>query len=100
ESNSPLITVAYGDGSGPEIMEATLYVLQKAGAQIAIESIQLGNRIYGMGSQTGIPPSAWHALNRSRILVKAPLICPDMESLTDTTKAICDHFAIDMESRV
>ena len=29
------ITVAYGDGIGPEIMEATLHILKEAGAKLA-----------------------------------------------------------------
>jgi isocitrate dehydrogenase len=36
------ITVAHGDGIGPEIMEATLKVLERAGARIAPEVIEIG----------------------------------------------------------
>jgi isocitrate dehydrogenase len=33
------ITVAHGDGIGPEIMQATLDIILAAGAQLAIETI-------------------------------------------------------------
>ena len=33
------ITVSYGDGIGPEIMDATLRILEAAGAQLDIETI-------------------------------------------------------------
>ena len=35
------ITVAYGDGIGPEIMEATLRVLDAAGAKLDTRRVQL-----------------------------------------------------------
>ncbi|MEY4279729.1 MAG: 3-isopropylmalate dehydrogenase, partial [Bacteroidota bacterium] len=36
------ITVAKGDGIGPEIMDATLKVILAAGAQIEIDEIEVG----------------------------------------------------------
>ena len=39
--NKTPITVAEGDGIGPEIMAATLLVLQEAGANIEIEKIAI-----------------------------------------------------------
>ncbi len=38
------ITVAYGDGIGPEIMAATLEILTGAGARLAPEVIEIGER--------------------------------------------------------
>ncbi|MCL5407858.1 MAG: isocitrate/isopropylmalate family dehydrogenase, partial [Candidatus Thermoplasmatota archaeon] len=35
------ITVAYGDGIGPEIMKATLKIISAAGARLKIEEIQV-----------------------------------------------------------
>ena len=34
------ITVAYGDGIGPEIMESTLEILKEAGADLEINTIE------------------------------------------------------------
>jgi len=39
------ITVAHGDGIGPEIMAATLYILKEAGARIDIEEIAIGEKV-------------------------------------------------------
>ena len=38
------ITVAYGDGIGPEIMEATLSILKAAGARLEIDQIEIGEK--------------------------------------------------------
>lgn len=40
------ITVARGDGIGPEIMDATLQILEAAGAQLEIEEIEIGEAVY------------------------------------------------------
>lgn len=39
------ITVAYGDGIGPEIMKATLRILEAAGAALDIEEIEIGEQV-------------------------------------------------------
>lgn len=70
------ITVAYGDGIGPEIMEATLLVLKEAGADIAVETIEVGERIYNQGASSGILPSAWESLRRNKVLLKSPITTP------------------------
>jgi isocitrate/isopropylmalate dehydrogenase len=43
-SNLTPITVAHGDGIGPEIMAATLPILQESGARLAIEEIEIGEK--------------------------------------------------------
>lgn len=70
------ITVAYGDGIGPEIMEATLKVLKEAGAAIQIETIEVGQKFYEKGVSTGIPPAAWESIRRTGVLLKAPITTP------------------------
>ncbi len=70
------ITVAYGDGIGPEIMEAALHVLREAGADIAVETIEVGERIYNMGATSGLLPSAWESLRRTKVLLKSPITTP------------------------
>ena len=40
------VTVAYGDGIGPEIMEVVLNILQQAEAQIRVEIIEIGEKLY------------------------------------------------------
>lgn len=70
------ITVAHGDGIGPEIMEATLHILQAAGAQLAIEKIDIGESVYNRGFSSGIEPSAWDSLRRTKVFLKAPITTP------------------------
>src|SRR5213594_1133431 len=73
--NTP-ITVAYGDGIGPEIMAATLEILREAGARIETEVIEIGEKVYKRGVATGIEPSAWESLRRTRVFLKAPITTP------------------------
>lgn len=70
------ITVAYGDGIGPEIMEATLNILKEAKAKLAIETIEVGEKQYKTGNTSGIPATAWESLRRTKVLLKAPITTP------------------------
>ena len=70
------ITVAHGDGIGPEIMQATLAIIQAAGAQIEIETIEIGEAVYKRGHLAGIEPSAWDSLRRTNVFLKAPITTP------------------------
>lgn len=70
------ITVARGNGIGPEIMDATLAILKAAGADLAIEEIVIGEDIYKKGINTGIEDSSWESLKRTKIFLKAPITTP------------------------
>src|SRR5450432_3146719 len=70
------ITVAYGDGIGPEIMTATLDIIKAAGARIDIEPIEVGEQVYLRGINAGIEPSAWESLRRTHVFLKAPITTP------------------------
>src|SRR5256885_4534457 len=70
------ITVAYGDGIGPEIMEATLHILKEAGAKLALERIEIGEKVYLAGNTSGIDPSAWDSLRNTKVFLKAPITTP------------------------
>src|ERR1044072_2227546 len=67
------ITVAHGDGIGPEIMEATLAILKAAGASLDIETIVIGEKAYLAGNSAGIEPSAWDSLRRTKGFLKPPI---------------------------
>ena len=75
-SNRTPITVAHGDGIGPEIMEACLDIMEAAGAQLDIDEIQIGEKVYLAGNSTGILPSAWDSLRRTGVFFKAPITTP------------------------
>jgi isocitrate dehydrogenase len=70
------ITIARGDGIGPEIMDATLKILDAAGAQLEFEEIEIGEGVYKRGIKNGIEESAWESLRRTRIFLKAPITTP------------------------
>jgi isocitrate dehydrogenase len=90
------ITVAYGDGIGPEIMEATLSILQAAGAQLDIETIEIGEKVYQRGHSSGIEPHAWDSLRRTRVFLKAPITTPQgggFKSLNVTVRKVIGLYA-------
>lgn len=70
------VAVARGDGIGPEIMAATLRVLEAAGAAIAPEFIDLGEEVYRAGNSAGIGERAWETIGRHKIILKAPITTP------------------------
>ncbi len=70
------IAVAHGDGIGPEIMESTLRILKASGANIETETIEIGEQVYLSGNTSGIQPSAWDAIDRNKIILKAPITTP------------------------
>lgn len=72
-ANKVPITVAHGDGIGPEIMAATLHILEKGGAAIEIETIEIGEKVYLRGIDAGIEPSSWESLRRTKVFLKAPI---------------------------
>lgn len=74
--NTNKITIAYGDGIGPEIMEATIDVLNAAGADLTYDVIEIGEKVYLSGSKFGISDSDWSTLEKNRIFLKAPITTP------------------------
>ena len=93
---SSRITVAHGDGIGPEIMAATLHVLQEAGARLDVETIDIGESVYRRGYSAGIQPEAWDSLRRTRVFLKAPITTPQgggFKSLNVTVRKTLGLFA-------
>lgn len=70
------VTVAKGDGIGPEIMDATLAILEAAGAAIEPEIVSLGEKVFEQGIMNGVTDEAWASLRRTKLLLKAPLMTP------------------------
>ena len=83
------ITVAKGDGIGPEIMDATLEIILAAGAKIQVEEIQVGEKVYLSGNTSGISNESWDVIRRNKIFLKAPITTPQgggYKSLNVTTR--------------
>lgn len=76
---SQKITIAYGDGIGPEIMTLVLDVLAKAGAEFQKDVIQLGEKIYKQGHLSGIKPESWDIIRKNKVFLKAPITTPQGE---------------------
>jgi isocitrate dehydrogenase len=90
------ITVAKGDGIGPEIMDATLKILNAAGAQIEIDEIEIGEKVYLSGNTSGIAKKSWDIIRRNKVFLKAPITTPQgggYKSLNVTTRKFLGLYA-------
>ncbi len=90
------ITVAKGDGIGPEIMDAVLSILEQAGAKLDIEEVEIGEKMYMAGHSSGISPEAWKSIRSSKVFLKAPITTPQgggYKSLNVTLRKTLGLFA-------
>ena len=90
------ITIAKGDGIGPEIMDATLSVLKAAGADLIYDEIEIGEKVYLSGNTSGISKDSWDIIRRNKILLKAPITTPQgggYKSLNVTMRKTLGLFA-------
>ncbi|HRF38630.1 MAG TPA: isocitrate/isopropylmalate family dehydrogenase, partial [Saprospiraceae bacterium] len=90
------ITIAKGDGIGPEIMDATLDILMAAGADIETEEIEVGEKVYLSGNTSGIAKASWDIIRRNKIFLKAPITTPQgggYKSLNVSTRKFLGLFA-------
>jgi isocitrate dehydrogenase len=90
------ITIAHGDGIGPEIMAATLRILEAAGAHLSYETIEIGEKVYSRGIMSGIEDSAWESIKRTGVFLKAPITTPQgggFKSLNVTVRKSMGLFA-------
>lgn len=90
------VTVAYGDGIGPEIMEATLRILDAAGADLVYDVIEVGEKVYKSGITSGISDASWESLRRNKVFLKSPITTPQgggYKSLNVTMRKSLGMFA-------
>ncbi|MFM9050796.1 MAG: NADP-dependent isocitrate dehydrogenase [Bacteroidota bacterium] len=90
------ITIAKGDGIGPEIMDAALEIIKAAGAEIEIDEIEVGEKVYLAGNKAGIAPEAWDIIRRNKVFLKAPITTPQgggYKSLNVTTRKFLGLYA-------
>lgn len=83
------ITIAKGDGIGPEIMDATLNIINAAGAQLEYDEIQVGEKVYLSGNTSGIAKESWDTIIKNKVFLKAPITTPQgggYKSLNVTTR--------------
>jgi isocitrate dehydrogenase len=83
------ITIAKGDGIGPEIMDATLDIIKAAGANLEYDEIEVGEKVYLSGNTSGIANESWDIIRRNKVFLKAPITTPQgggYKSLNVTTR--------------
>lgn len=94
--NEKRITVAYGDGIGPEIMEATLKVVRAVVPDLQYDVIEVGEAVYSRGILSGIAPESWDTIRRNKVFLKAPITTPQgggYKSLNVTIRKSMNLFA-------
>lgn len=90
------ITIAKGDGIGPEIMDATLSIILAAGAQIEVDEIEVGEKVYLSGNSSGIAKESWDVIRKNKVFLKAPITTPQgggYKSLNVTTRKFLGLYA-------
>jgi isocitrate dehydrogenase len=90
------ITIAKGDGIGPEIMDAVLDIFQAAQVPLEYETIEIGEKVYLEGHPSGIRPVAWESILQNKIFLKAPITTPQgggYKSLNVTMRKTLGLFA-------
>jgi len=90
------ITIARGDGIGPEIMDACLRIIEAAGADLEYEEVSVGEKVYLTGNTSGIEAGFWDSIRRTKVFYKAPITTPQgsgFKSINVTTRKTLGLFA-------
>ena len=90
------ITIAKGDGIGPEIMNATLDILKAAETNLIFDEIEIGEKVYLAGNTSGIAATAWETIIQNKIFLKAPITTPQgggYKSLNVSTRKFLGLYA-------
>src|SRR6185295_10416628 len=90
------IVIARGDGIGPEIMDVVLQVMKAANADIHIDEIEVGEKVYLKGLANGIEPKSWDLIKNAKAFLKAPITTPEgggFRSLNVTIRAALGLYA-------
>lgn len=90
------ITIAKGDGIGPEIMQSALDIMKACGVNIALDEIEIGEKVYLQGNSSGISNDDWDTLRRNKVFLKAPITTPQgggYKSLNVTIRKTLGLFA-------
>jgi len=86
-----IVTVIPGDGIGPEIMDATLAVLDAAGADLEIDR-QLAGVTALERAQDPLPPATLESIRRTGLALKGPLTTPSGSGFRSINVALRKEF--------
>jgi isocitrate dehydrogenase len=90
------VTLARGDGIGPEISDAVMRILDEAKANLRFEEVVIGMQAYEAGHTNGITPDTWDSLNRTKLMLKGPVTTPQFggfKSVNVTLRKVMGLFA-------
>ena len=85
------ITVIRGDGIGPEIMDATLYVLDRLGAGLEYEYAEAGLAAMEQCGEL-LPQATLDSIARNKVALKSPLTTPVGGVFSSLNVALRRHF--------
>lgn len=74
--NKVRISVAKGDGIGPEIMDAVLHIFEAAKVPLEYDFVKMGKSVYDEGYTTGMTDDAKASIENTGILFKGPMETP------------------------
>jgi len=90
------ITIAKGDGIGPEISDAVLKIIKASGVELKFEEVKVGKELYESGFESGIEPETWKTLEKNQVFLKGPITTPQgggYKSLNVTMRKALGLFA-------
>ncbi|MFT5512997.1 MAG: isocitrate dehydrogenase [Bacteroidia bacterium] len=90
------ISVAKGDGIGPEIMDAVLSIFNAENVPLNYEVIGMGKSYYDKGFGNGMTPEAMESIERNGILFKGPMETPKgkgVKSINVTARKVWSTYA-------
>ena len=85
------ITVIRGDGIGPEIMDATLYVLDRLGAGLEYEYAEAGLAAMEQYGEL-LPQATLDSIARNKVALKSPLTTPVGGGFSSINVTLRRHF--------
>jgi len=90
------VAVAKGDGIGPEIMDATIKVLEAANVPLNFKYVEMGKDYYLKGFSNGMTPTAKETVESTRLLLKGPMETPKgtgVKSINVTARKVWSTYA-------
>lgn len=89
--NAPLISLIRGDGIGPEISDATLEMLQAAGARLRFQEVLAGVAALPTHHDP-LPEATLSSIEQTRVALKGPLSTPKGTGFRSVNVALRQHF--------
>jgi len=74
-SSTP-VTVISGDGIGPEVVDATVRLVDAAGGTVTWEHAEAGAEVFRRGVASGVPQETIDSVARTGVVLKGPLETP------------------------